>query len=74
MESLLLYVEEFAALMGMPIRTVYNKVHTKHPSIPRPRYNGKHPVWLRSEIQAHIENLPLTPPPRKKPKLKKSKK
>lgn len=65
MEALLLGVEDFAALMGMPTATVYNKIHTKHPSIPRPRYNGKHPVWLRSEVLAHVENLPREAPPRK---------
>lgn len=71
MESPLVYIPEFCFLLGIPKRTVYNKISTKDPSIPRPRYVGKHPVWLRAEVMAHIENLPTEPPSMKKRKVAK---
>lgn len=69
-DSLPFGVEVFSLLTGHPVRTIYNKVHTKAPEFPRPRYVGKHPVWLLSEIKQYIASRPTTPPPRKKKEAK----
>lgn len=67
MECLLIHVPEFSKLTGTPIRTIYNLISTKRdPLFPRPRYKGKHPVWLRSQVLDYVNNLPTEPLPRKK--------
>jgi hypothetical protein len=69
-QPLLLYVKDLSELLKKPIPTIYNQIHHKDPGIPQPRYVGKHPVWIMSEVMAFVANLPTEKPHRKKPKLK----